>query len=264
MHLIALQWDLLPLDPQSNMQKLKDLVATAVPEPGDLLVLPELWPTGYGNRAALLGLTKKMAPVWQILLAELASEHQMYVIGGSVPALEKDRLYNRLCVYGPTGDQIGQYDKIHLFPPMNEQQLFSPGETPEPIPLGKGLPVVGPTICYDLRFPELFRHLARRGATLFVLPAEFPDPKEDLWQIFLAARAAENQAYLVACNRTGKAGSFTFFGSSAVYDPEGQCLGRLGRDEGFLKVEIDLSLVQEARRRLPVLSHCRLHLAMDR
>ncbi|MCU0612558.1 MAG: carbon-nitrogen family hydrolase [Candidatus Eisenbacteria bacterium] len=243
------------------MARLNALLRAAAPEPGDLVVIPELWPTGYARRASLEAATSAHGGRWSSFVAGIARECGVF-IAGSAPHTEDDRLTNRLVVYGPSGDSLGFYDKMHLFPPMREDELFSAGGKVEAIPLpGSGF-VLGPAICYDLRFPELFRLLALRGATLFVLPSEFPDPKEDLWHVFLASRAAENQAYVVACNRTGESGAFTFFGSSAVYDPLGRCLGRLGREEGYLKVPLDASEVVRARASLEVLSRVRLSIGV--
>ncbi|MBN1426661.1 carbon-nitrogen family hydrolase [Candidatus Fermentibacteria bacterium] len=257
MHAIALQWSIRRMDPEANMGMAADLLRASSPQPGDLIVLPELWPTGYSSGDRLAGAATEHGGRWSSFCADLASSHGV-IIAGTVPARTDNALTNRLLVSGPEGT-LGYYDKIHLFPPMREQQLFVPGTRADPIPLPGG-PVMGPVICYDVRFPELFRLLALRGATVFVMPSQFPDPKEDLWHIFLASRAAENQAYLVACNRTGESGSFTFFGSSAVYDPLGRCLGRLGREEGYLKVTIDPAVVVETRDALPVLPHARLSL----
>lgn len=255
MHAIALQWSILRMDPEANMRRATELLEASSPQGGDLVVLPELWPTGYSSRDKLAHAVAEHEQHWSSFCADLAASRGI-VIAGSAPAGAAGSMTNRLMAWGPDG-VLGRYDKIHLFPPMREEELFVPGTRADPIPMPGGF-MMGPAICYDLRFPELFRLLALRGATLFVLPSEFPDPKEDLWHLFLASRAAENQAYLVACNRTGQSGAFTFFGSSAVYDPLGRCLGRLGREEGYLKVEIDPAAVTETRTALPVLPQTRL------
>ncbi len=263
MNVIALQWDIARLDPETNIACLAKHLRAAQPEPGDLVLLPELWPTGYGSRDELKHIVRSMSILWEAFLADVAKTYQINLVAGSVPAFSNKELVNRLVVYEPSGEVLAHYDKIHLFPPMKEHDLFVSGVTLEPFPLtGTGF-VLGPTICYDLRFPELFRLLATKGANLFVLAAEFPDPRENLWHVFLAARAAENQAYLVACNRIGGSGSYSFFGSSAVYDPQGKCIARLGRDAGFLKATVDPSIVAETRNSLPVLSHTRLVLSLE-
>ncbi len=258
MHAIPLQWALVRGDPAANMGIASAILADARPDPGDIVLLPELWPTGYTSRARLVTLATEYGPRWLSFCAEVAARYRI-VLAGTLPYADGETLWNRLTVHGPRGDLLGSYDKVHLFSLMREHELFSPGTRVEPIPLGNGF-VVGPAICYDLRFPELFRLGALRGATLFLVPSEFPDPKEDLWHIFLSSRAAENQAYLIASNRTGGSGSFTFFGSSAVYDPLGRCLGRLGREEGFLKVETDPAMVTHVRMAVPVLPHARLRI----
>jgi len=257
MHVIPLQWDIRRMAPEANMDAATNLAQSAAPDPGDLVVLPELWPTGYASRAKLAEAADAYGTRWASFCADLAMSYRI-MVAGTVPFRNEESLTNRLVVYGPTGDLAGFYDKIHLFPPMREEDLFSHGDRVAPISLCDVPFVIGPAICYDLRFPELFRLLALRGVTLFVIPAEFPDPKEDLWHLFLSSRAAENQAYVIACNRTGGSGTFTFFGSSAVYDPSGRCLGRLGRGEGFLKVPLDPEAVTRARESLAVLTQVRL------
>jgi predicted amidohydrolase len=258
MNLIALQWDLIRLDPQANIEKAGKLLESVRPEQGDIVILPELWPTGYGKIEELRSLIDRYGRSWHSFLKECAVTYGIYMAGGSVPEIQRDDVFNRLHILNPGGENIGSYDKLHLFPPMHEEQLFTPGSRAHPVKTDLPDIVFGPVICYDLRFPELFRHLANQGASLFVLPAEFPDPKEDIWHTLLSARAAENQSFLVASNRIGRSGSFTFFGSSAVYDPLGRCLGRLGREEGALKVAIDTHVIKETRTTLPVLSHTRL------
>lgn len=235
----------------ANVRTASRLVEQSGAAPGDLVVLPELWPTGYASKESLVPLAAEAA--WEGFCREVGSAG-IYLVG-SAPCLDRGLLTNRWHLWGPSG-LMGWYDKVHLFKPMREDVLFSPGSEVRPVAL-PGL-VVGPVICYDLRFPELFRLLAVQGTTVFAMPAQFPDPKEDLWHIFLASRAAENQAYVVACNRTGAEKSVSFFGSSAVYDPLGRCLGRLGREEGWVRVPLDLDLVQETRRALPVLQETRL------
>jgi len=262
MNLIALQWDLFRLDPSRNMEKADCLLRRAHPESGDIVVLPELWPTGYDTREKLRSAIGSHETAWLSFLKENAAAYGIFLIGGSVPALDKERTFNRSIVFNPSGKHIGYYDKIHLFPPMHEERLFYPGRTAHPVETDIPALIFGPAICYDLRFPELFRHLANQGASLFVLPAEFPDPKVEIWHTLLSARAAENQAFIVACNRIGRSGSFSFFGSSAVYDPLGQCLGRLEREEDFLKVPINIDLVNSTRGQLPVLSHTKLTISL--
>jgi omega-amidase len=108
------------------------------------------------------------------------------------------------------------------------------------------------TICYDLRFPELFRRYALAGARLILVPAEWPHPRRAHWQTLLRARAIENQCFVAACNRVGITGNSTFFGASAVIDPWGEALVEGGETELILTATIDLSLVDTVRKRIPV------------
>jgi predicted amidohydrolase len=246
------------LDPEQNIRHATSLFQKARLHPGDIVVMPELWPTSYGTKTELRHLIIEKGPLWSAFLEDAAKTFGVYLVGGTVPALVDDALVNRLVIYSPLGDQTAFYDKMHLFPPLHEEELFAAGALANTFPLEASPFIVGPVVCYDLRFPELFRLLATKGANLFVLPAEFPDPKEDLWHTFISARAAENQAFVIACNRTGELEPFTFFGSSAIYDPEGRCVGRMGRESGYLSVPLDASLIEQTRRRLRVLEHTRI------
>jgi predicted amidohydrolase len=139
---------------------------------------------------------------------------------------------------------------MHLFRLMAEEKYLAPGEaaTLADTPWGK----IGMAICYDLRFPELFRRYALGGAQLILVPAEWPHPRRAHWQTLLRARAIENQCFVAACNRVGTTGNSTFFGASAVIDPWGETLIEGGEAEMILTVTIDLALVDSVRRRIPV------------
>ncbi|MGC8839221.1 MAG: nitrilase-related carbon-nitrogen hydrolase, partial [Anaerolineae bacterium] len=149
------------------------------------------------------------------------------------------------------GEILGAYRKIHLIPLFREDQYLYPGDAPVLVefPWGKA----GLAICYDLRFPELFRAYALGGAVVTFLVAEWPRERIAHWRVLVQARAIENLAFVVACNCTGSDESGTFGGHSLVVGPWGEVLVEGGEEEGLFFAEVDLAQVEAARERLPAL-----------
>jgi len=233
--------------PEENLAKVEGMIAEASQRGSQIVLLPELWSTGYDLERA-----EEHARTTERLLArltDLAKEHSLFIIGSLLSAKE-GHLYNRATILSPKGVLVGEYRKIHLFRLMEEEKYFAPGtETPVfDFPWGKG----ALAICYDLRFPELFRKYALGGARIVFLPAEWPYPRLEAWRILLRARAIENQFFMVGCNRVGKSKGKVFFGCSSIYDPWGEPVLEGGEEEGLLTAEIDLDEVDEARREIPI------------
>jgi len=233
--------------PEENLAKVEAMIAEANQRGSQVVLLPELWSTGYDlERAEEHARTTEGLLV---RLADLAKGHSLFIIGSLLSAKE-GRLYNRATILSPRGLLVGGYAKIHLFRLMEEERYFAPGsETPVfDLPWGKG----ALAICYDLRFPELFRKYALGGARIVFLSAEWPYPRLEAWQILLRARAIENQLFMVGCNRVGESKGLVFFGHSSIYDPWGEPVLEGGEEEGLLTAEIDLDMIDEARRKIPV------------
>ncbi len=212
----------------------------------DILVLPELWCCGYSDsytRRAMVDALNTMKRV---------SKHLDTLVVGSIPWIEEgDFVYNRaLAVY--RGEVIAYYDKIHLFKPFNEHLIFKPGSYPALFSY-KGL-IVGLAICYDMRFPELFRSYAVNGAQLVIAPSAWGRPRLHQWKSIVVAEAAINQLFLVAVNRVGSSTmGEEFAGHSMAVDPWGDVIVELGEDESLLLADIDTGIVEPVRRRLPIL-----------
>ncbi|MCJ7667310.1 MAG: carbon-nitrogen family hydrolase [Anaerolineae bacterium] len=223
------------------------MIAEASQRGSQIVLLPELWSTGYdlGHAAEHARTTERVL----VRLTDLAKERSLFIIGSLLSA-KVGRLYNRATILSPQGDLVGEYDKIHLFRLMEEEKYFAPGTEPPvfDLPWGKG----ALAICYDLRFPELFRKYALRGARVVFLPAEWPYPRLEAWRVLLRARAIENQFFMVGCNRVGESKGMVFFGHSGIYDPWGEPVLEGGEEERLLTAEIDLDVVDEARRKIPV------------
>lgn len=240
-------------DPDANFAHATAQIAEAARRGSDLVLLPELWSTAYAlDAAASLAAPLATTPAtegWFGRVAALAAAHRLYV-GGSLLEVRDGRYYNCFALYGPDGVLCGAYRKVHLFRLMDEEKYLAPGEEPVllDLPWGK----TGLAICYDLRFPELLRSYALAGARLLLIPAEWPHPRREHWRTLLRARAIENQCFVAACNRIGVTGHNTFFGASAVIDPWGAPLVEAGEVSTLLTVTVDLALVDEVRRRIPV------------
>ena len=248
-------------EPAANFAVAAEMVAEAARRGSDLVLLPELWSTAYAlDRAAELAAPLAQGPGdggWFGQFAALAAEHRLW-LAGSLLEVRGGRFYNCLAVYGPDGALRGAYRKIHLFRLMAEEQYLAPGEVTGVVDLPWGR--AGLTICYDLRFPELFRRYALDGARLILIPAEWPHPRREHWRTLLRARAIENQCFVAACNRVGATGSNTFFGASAVVDPWGETLVEGGEAAMLLTVSLDLALVDTVRQRIPVFADRRADL----
>lgn len=240
-------------DPAANFAAAADSVAEAARRGSQLVLLPELWSTAYAlDRAPELAAPLAQSADdagWFGQFACLARQHKLWLAGSLLEA-RNGQYYNCLALYDPDGNLQAAYRKIHLFRLMDEEQYLGPGE--EPVVLDAPWGKTGLAICYDLRFPELFRRYALAGAGLMLLPAEWPHPRREHWRTLLKARAIENQCYVVACNRIGTTGSNTFFGASAVIDPWGEPLIEGGEADLVLTATIDLALVPAVRRRIPV------------
>lgn len=240
-------------EPGHNFDRAAVHVAEAARRGSGLVLLPELWSTAYAlDRAAELASPLANTPEaggWFGRFAALARENGVWLAGSLLEA-RGGRFYNCLALYGPDGCLHAVYRKAHLFRLMAEEQYLAAGEDAVVVdtPWGK----TGLAICYDLRFPELFRRYALAGARLLLLPAEWPHPRRTHWRTLLRARAIENQCFVAACNRIGTTGSNTFFGASALIDPWGETLVEGGEAEMVLTATIDLAQVDAVRQRIPI------------
>lgn len=191
-----------------------------------------------------------------------AKEHGIYLNCGSIhEAIDDQYAHNTSLLFNPEGEMIGKYRKIHLYDAHFEDR-FSSQESAKIKPGNEIVTVdtehgkFGMTICYDLRFPEIFRSLALQGAELIFVPAAFPQYTGSMyWEALLRTRAVENQLYIVAAGQFGVSKSNVFFGSSAIIDPWGTVVAKAPQTEGVTIQEIDLSYVSQVRKNIPTFSH---------
>ncbi len=235
-------------DPAANLQKADAWAAEAKRRGSDIIIFPEMWTTGcdWPNIKTLA--TEQESVVSSV--AELARKHNIWVNGSMLTLDENDQPTNTSILFDPSGEQAGLYRKIHLFGVMDEDQYLAPGQhlTTVETPWGQN----GLSICYDLRFTEMFRSYALGGVNIVYVPAEWPHPRLAHWQTLLRARAIENQMYMVGVNAVGSDGTYTFFGHSAIIDPWGNTIIEGGEVEVLLTVTIDITKVAEVRQKIPV------------
>ena len=254
----------------ANLEEVERLIKTAVQQEAELVVLPENF--------AIMGLSEadKVAiaevpgegPI-QHFLSQQASRHGIWIVGGTIPieSSSMGKVYSASLLYDSHGDMIARYDKIHLFDVVlkdgsesyNESETIEPGDDVVVVdtPFGK----LGMAICYDLRFPELFRAMADVGMEICVLPSAFTSiTGRAHWESLLRARAIENLCYIIAPDQGGyhKNGRETY-GDSMIIDPWGVVLNRLPHGTGVVVSDIDLEKLRKTRKNFPALQHKRLN-----
>jgi len=243
-----IQMDVVLGRPAENRERIVDLVRAAA-QGADLVMLPEMWTTGYALPELANHLADRDGEPTGALLAALARECGVYIVG-SAPDQRGAKVYNSATIYGPDGTRLAEYAKAHLVPMMDEHLYLAPGSQVTVAQMGDAK--VGLAICYDLRFPELFRTMALGGAQLMLIPAEWPTQRLAHWRTLIMARAIENQCYVLACNRVGRDAANAYPGHSMVVDPWGTVLAEGGEGEEVLRATLDLAQVAEIRARIPV------------
>jgi omega-amidase len=237
--------------PEANYERVASLLqqAASAENKPDVIVLPEMWNTGYALEA-IGDLADEEGRRTRAMFEAFSRQHSINIVAGSIAEKRVDGVYNTIRAFDRQGSEAGDYDKLHLFRLMEEEKHLQPGGKIGRLTLdGES---AGLMICYDIRFPELARTLALEGAKLLIVPAEWPHPRLHHWRTLLTARAIENQMYVIACNRVGQSGETSFFGHSMVIDPWGEIIAEAGEEETILTAEIDLGLVDEVRGRIPV------------
>jgi nitrilase len=249
-----------------NLATAARLIATAADEGAQLVALPEYFPIIGGSDTDRLALREAegQGPI-QAFLAESAARHGIWLVGGSLPLRADDpaKLRNTCLVFDPQGRRVARYDKIHLFGFRQGAEQYDEAETieagaPDPVAFTAPCGRIGLGICYDLRFPELFRAMGELD--LIVLPAAFTDTTGKAhWEMLLRARAVENQCYLLASAQGGRhpTGRMTH-GNSMIVDPWGEVLARLDKGEGVVCADLDAARIAAVRASLPALCHRRL------
>ncbi|MDE2371960.1 MAG: carbon-nitrogen hydrolase family protein [Burkholderiales bacterium] len=252
---------------EANRDRAAALVANAAAAGATLVALPEYF-CSMGRRDSdklALAEAEGAGPI-QDFLAALAREHHLWLVGGTLPLRSDmaDRVLNRCCVYAPDGRYAAHYDKVHLFAFDNGRESYDEGRTllagDAPVAFQAGALRVGLSICYDLRFPELYRALMQPPCDVICVPAAFTyTTGQAHWELLLRARAVENQCYVLASAQGGThPNGRRTFGHSMVIDPWGEVLARCDEGEGLAIAEFDPARIAQVRMQLPALAHRRL------
>ncbi len=261
---------------EDNLAAAARLIAQAARESAELVLLPENFAYFGGTKILALG-QQEASPEGAIrqFLSQQAKEHGLVLIAGSLPTCEADdtgrkpdagKVFTRSLVYGPKGEQLAGYNKIHLFDvdvddaqgQYRESDHYSAGDSAMLVELPQAN--VGLSICYDLRYPELYRMLAEKGADILTVPAAFTYVTgEAHWQVLLRARAIENQCFVIAANQGGEhSESRKTWGHSCIISPWGGVLAEVDQGEGVALATLDFSEQRKLRTSMPVLQHRRL------
>lgn len=233
----------------ANHAKVRALLDAAAPAPGDLVLLPEMFATGFSMNVA--GIADDVTRETQEFLATTAAELGIYLLGGVVTRATDGKGSNEAVAYGPDRSELVRYRKIHPFTYGGEADHYVGGCEPRLFSWQEI--AVAPFVCYDLRFPEVFRAAVTRGAALFAVIANWPAAREEHWVTLLRARAIENQAYVVGVNRCGSDPKLAYSGRSMIVDPRGRVLAEATAAEQTIAADVDLEALWAYRREFPVL-----------
>lgn len=246
-----------------NLATAQSFIAKAKEKGATLVVLPE----NFANLGLTDAQTLEIAEPFgkgplQQALANIAKEYQVWLVGGTLPIRSDAKSYASSLMYNPKGECVARYDKIHLFDVVVEgQETYQ--ESAKVIP-GNNIVIVdtpfakiGMTVCYDIRFPELYRALMLKGADIILVPSAFTIPTGKVhWEILLKARAIENLCYIVAPGQVGhRANGLGTYGHSMIISPWGECLAELGNEAGIVFSQIDINKMKTIRTQFPSIIH---------
>jgi len=251
MRIAVIQMDIAVGEPEVNRKRALEKMEEAVSAEAkpDVLLLPEMWNTGYSLENVTEIADANGEPT-KALFSEFAKRHSVNIVAGSVANRTERGVLNTIFVFDRKGEVTAEYSKLHLFRLMEEEKYLTQGSTVGSFEVDGEQ--AGMMICYDIRFPELARKIALNGAKVLFLPAEWPHPRLHHWRTLIQARAIENQMFVVAANRVGESRGTAFFGHSMIVSPWGEVLAEGEEDETILTAEIDISEVERVRRTIPV------------
>ena len=250
MHVVACQLDIAWEDKAANFAKVRQFLAAGSIPSGSLIVLSEMFATGFSMNVARVA--EPAQGETHAFLADVAQEFNSYVIAGVATKTADGKGRNEAVVFGPGGSEIARYLKQQPFTLGGEREHYEAGANHVLVTCGEF--VVSPFVCYDLRFPELFRPAVRAGAQVFVVIANWPRPRDAHWLHLLRARAIENQAYVVGVNRCGNDPRLVYRGQSLIVDPHGNTIAEAGEAEGLISADLELQELLDYRRKFPALA----------
>lgn len=262
---VALCQMLVEEDKAKNLEKARNMVEEGAKKGAHIVMLPEMFNCPYDINCFRSYAEDTYTGDTEEMLSELAWKNGIYIIGGSIPEVDDEgNLFNTSLVFDPAGEVVAKHRKIHLFDiqvkngiTFQESSVLKSGDslTIVETPWGK----IGVVICYDIRFPELIRVMALAGVKILFVPAAFnmtTGPAH--WETLFKSRALDNEIFVLGNSpaRNEKA-SYTAYGHSLAVDPWGQIMAQMGKEEGIINVELDLTQIEETREAIPVWKHRR-------
>jgi len=238
-------------DKRANMKKLSEMLK-GISEV-ELILFPEMSLTGFTMKSELMA--EGIHGESFRFFSSLAKEKSVHIFAGIIEK-RNTRIYNTLIHVKPEGNLLKLYRKVHPFSYSSENEHYDAGVKPALTKIRKWK--IGLTICYDLRFPELFRKYGKKRAHLIVNIANWPDTRIEHWRTLLKARAIENQCYVAGVNRIGKDPKLNYIGFSSVYDPMGKELIAVEHEERLIIVDLDKNYVNEVREKFPFLDDIKM------
>jgi len=234
-------------DPTATLENVHPLIETAARQGARLICFPEQFATGWDPQSI------RHAQSWDgevpATLSAYAREYRIAILG-SLRLEDEARVYNTAFIVGPGGERVAEYRKIHLFSPLEEGRHYHEGNNIHVCSVGDM--AFGIAICYDLRFPPLFRMYMEAGAECVLVPAAWPASRIDAWELFIRSRALENQMYVAGINTTGTTPVGHYNGNSLVAGPYGKIIARGPESARLIFADLDPGVVHEARRTFPV------------
>lgn len=254
MEVICCQTDIAWEDRRSNFERIEAQLDGVRVEPGSLLVFPELCVAGFSMNVGSVGEDRDGES--KAFFSTLARRLDAHVVAGIPGRDGAGAGLNEAVCFDRNGAEAARYQKVHLFPLAGEGGHYRAG--PGPVLFSCEGWLVAPFICYDLRFPELFRRAARLGAEVMVVIANWPAVREDHWITLLRARAIENQAYVAGVNRCGTDPALEYSGASLLVGPTGEVLGRAGSVPELVRTALNREAFEAWRSRFPALADMKL------
>jgi len=247
----SLQFEIFFGDVDKNIQKVENKFEKSDLSDVDTVVLPEMWTTGYDLERIDKIAADELEPV-KSRIQTLAKRYAVNIVAGSIANKKDNEVKNTAFVINKQGEFIYEYSKMHLVPMLNEPKFLVGGNSKANVFELDG-EKAGVLICYDLRFPEVFRDLALEGAKIIFVVAEWPIERMEHWVTLLKARAIENQCYMVSSNVVGtQPTGTTFAGNSIIIDPFGNAISRAGEEEEDIDASLNIEYINKTRQDIPI------------
>jgi omega-amidase len=250
MKIIVIQPDILWEQPKENYKKIEALLNAKTIPKDSLIVLPEMFDTGFSMNLNNEFIDKECHSIE--FLKKIALKYQSHVIGGYASIISSGNLANCCEVINGKGLSLLTYQKMHPFSLSGEDKVYLPGDKHYHFDFCNFK--ISPFICYDLRFPEVFRTAVKDGVNFFIVIANWPAKRSEHWFSLLKARAIENQAYVLGVNRCGSDPNVDYEGGSVLYDPLGECVQQLDENEDLVNLEINYKIMKKWRASFPALN----------